>query len=97
MSVLRRAAFFRDDLAPLDGVACRMGGLFWLMAASRYKKRRPWTGETTPGGSVVAEERVRRNRRDNGGGRGGGGRKGALLEIYSSGGKWVGRAFVGVV
>ena len=89
MSMLGRATFFRGGSAPRDGVACRTASLFWLVAASRYERRRPRTGETLPGGAVVAQARVRRDGRDEGRGRGGGGGKGAMLEqvICSFGGE----------
>ena len=38
-------------------MALKMAGLFWLEAASRYKRRKPQTGDALPGGSAEATAR----------------------------------------
>ena len=76
----QRADFLVGDSAPRAGVACRMAGLFWDAAASRYDRRRPRKGEEAgPGGTALIEESARSDGRGDGarwrgsGGEGGGG------------------------
>ena len=55
---------FGDNFAPRNGVTRRRGG---IVAASRYDRRRPRTGDTSPGEAVVLVETMRRDGRDAGG------------------------------
>jgi hypothetical protein len=82
----QRDDFLLGDPATRSGVACRMAGLFWDVAASRYDRRRPHKGEAGPGGTAFTEETAGSDgrgdgtsRRGSGGEGGGGGRVMAML------------------